>query len=74
MYNDHSITVISDHKLLSTLFQKSLQNTAPRLTQILLKISDYNINVVYQSGNTMQLSDALSQLNSHNVADGNETR
>ena len=39
---------------------------------MLLKISDYNINVVYQPGNTMQLSDALSWLNSHNVADGNK--
>ena len=70
---DHSITVISDHKPLSTLFQKSLQSTAHRLTQMLLKISDYNINVVYWPGNTMQLSDTLRQLNSHNVADGNKT-
>ena len=70
---DNSVTVISDHKPLSTLFQKSFQSTAPRLTQMLLKISDYNINVVYQPANTMQLSDALSWLNSHNVVDGNKT-
>ena len=70
---DHSIRVIEDHGLLSTLVQKSLQSTAPRLPQMLLKVSDYNINVVYQPGNTMQLSNALSQLNSHNVADGNKT-
>ena len=72
VYN-HSITVISDHKPLSTLFQKSLQRTAPRLTQMLLKMSNYNINVIYQPGNTMQLSNALSQLKSHNIADGNKT-
>ena len=65
--------MISDHKLLSSLFQKSLQSTAPSLNQMLLKISDYNINDVYQPGNTMQLRDALSWLNSHNVADGNKT-
>ena len=70
---DHSLMVISDHKPHSTLFQKSLQSNAPRLTWMLLKISDYNINVVYWSGNTMPLSDALSWLNSHNVADGNKT-
>ena len=65
--------MISDYKPLSTLFQKSLQSTAPRPTQMLLKISGYSINVVYQHGNTMQLSDALSQLNSHNIADENKT-
>ena len=40
---------------------------------MLSKILDYNIDVVYQPGNTMQLSDALSLLNSHNAVDENKT-
>ena len=36
---DHSITVISDHKPLSTLFQKSLQSTAPKLTDLATQYS-----------------------------------
>ena len=53
-------TVFNDHKPLEAIFKKPL-NTAPmRLQRMLLKLQWYDINVQYQKGETMHLSDTLS--------------
>ena len=64
------MNIITDHKPLISLFSKCLANTSPRLVRMMLHISDYDANVLYQKGSKMFLSDALSCLSSHNTRQG----
>ena len=66
----HTVHVITDHKLLVSLFKKSLVDASPCLTRMLMQLLDYTLNVCYQRGDKMHLSDALSHLSSHNNATG----
>ena len=65
--------IITDHKPLTSLFSKCLANTSPRLARMMLHISDYDANVLYQKGSKMFLSDALSHLSSHTSVHDVET-
>ena len=60
------VHIITDHKPLVSLFRKSLTSASPRLSRMLLHIVDYQLDVMYQPGTKMHLSDALSSLTSHN--------
>ena len=60
------VHVITDHKPLVSLFRKSLTSVSPRISRMLLCILDYQLDVMYQPGTKMHLSDALSRLTSHN--------
>ena len=62
----HKVHMIMDHKPLVSLFKKSLISTSPRLSRMLLHIIDYQLDVMYQPGTKMHLSDAWSRLTSHN--------
>ena len=64
---DRPVTIILDHKPLVSLFKKSLANSSPRLSRMLLQILDYDLQIVYQEGSKMHLSDALSRLSSHKI-------
>ena len=66
----HTVYVITDHKPLVSLFKKSLVDASPHLTHMLMQLLDYTLNVHYQSGERMHLSNALSHLSSHNMAAG----
>ena len=57
--------MITDHKPLVSLFEKSLTLSSPRLSWMLHCIIDYQLDVMYQPGTKMHLSDALSRLTSH---------
>ena len=59
------VTIISDHKLLVSLFKKSLTSSSPCLSRMLLQILDYDLNIVYQEGSKMHLSDTISRLSTH---------
>ena len=65
--------IITDHKPLTSLFSKCLANTSLRLARMMLCISDYDANVLYQKGSKMFLSDALSHLSSHNTRQGKQS-
>ena len=52
------VDIVTDHKPLVSLFRKSLTSASPRLSRML--------DVMYQPGAKMHLSDALSRLTSHN--------
>ena len=65
--------IITDCKPLTSLFSKCLANISPRLARMMLCISDYDTNVLYQKGSKMFLSDALSRLSSHNVRQGKQS-
>ena len=49
---------------------KSLVDASPHLLRMLMQVLDYTLNVCYQPGDTMHLSDALSHLSSHDKATG----
>ena len=66
----HKVTVITDHKPLVSLFKKSLGLSSPRLARMLLQILDFDLDVVYQLGSQMHLSNAISRLSSHNPDKG----
>ena len=65
--------IITDHKPLTSLFSKCLANTSPRLVRMMLHISDYDANVLFQKESKMFLSDALSRLSSHNTRQGKQS-
>ena len=64
------VTVISDHKPLVSLFKKSLTSSSPCLSRMLLQILDYDLNIVYQEGSKMHLSDDISRLSTHKLDKG----
>ena len=66
----HTVYVITYHKPLVSLFKKSLVDASPHLTHMLMQLLDYMLNVHYQPGERMHLSDALSHLSSHNMIAG----
>ena len=69
----HKVAVITDHKPLISLFKKSLGSSSPRLARMLLQILNFDLDVVYQPGSQMHLSDAISRLSSHNPDKGDTT-
>ena len=64
------VHVITDHKPLVSLFKKSLVNLSPRLTRMLVQVLDYTLDVTYQPGTQMHLSDAISRLSTHDNSKG----
>ena len=65
--------IITDHKPLLPLFQKSLINTTPHLSRLLLHVSEYDVQLCYQPRSRMKLSDALSRQSNHSTDAGNKT-
>ena len=43
---------------------------APRLTRMMLRLSDYNLSMLHKAGKLMFLSDALSRLRTHDSNKG----
>ena len=64
------VTIITDHKPLLAVFKKCIHNMAPRLARMMLRLSGYNITMLYKAGKEMFLSDALSRLRTHDVNKG----
>ena len=63
-----TLHVITDHKPLVSLFKKSLVDASPYLTRMLMQLLDLTLNVSYQPGDKMHLSNVLGHLSSHNKA------
>ena len=57
--------IITDHKPLVSSFRNSLVDPSPRLTRKLVQLLDYTLDVTYQPGANMHLSDAISRLSTH---------
>ena len=60
------VHIITDHKLLITLFRKNLHATSPRLSHMLVQILDYNIEFYHQEGTKMHY-DADFNVTTHDV-------
>ena len=65
--------IITDHKTLLPLCQKSLTNTTPHLSRFLLCVSEYDVQLHNQPGSRMKLSDTLSRQSNHSTDAGNKT-
>ncbi len=57
---DH-ITVLTDHQNLETIFKKPILAAPKRLQRMRLRLQKYHIDVKYQKGKRMHISDALSR-------------
>ena len=59
--------VIVDHKAIEYMIKSKTESPTTRLKTLLLKLSEYTIDLKYQKGSEMHTSDALSRL--QNIAD-----
>ena len=59
--------VLVDHKVIEYMIKSKTETPTTRLKTLLLKLSEYTIDLKYQKGSEMYTSDALSRL--HNLAD-----
>ena len=64
------VHIITDHKPLVSLFRKSLVDSSPWLTRMLIQLLDCTLEVTYQPGVQMHLSDAITRLSSHDNSKG----
>ena len=55
-------TVVTDHKPLVTICQKTIHSAPARLQRMLLRVQGYDFQVIYRPGAQMILADALSRL------------
>ena len=60
----------TDHKPLLALFQKNIINAPPRLARLLLRVSHYDLELVYKKGKEMYISNSLSHMPNHKVNNG----
>ena len=59
--------VLVDHKTIEYMIKSKTESPITRLKTLLLKLSEYTIDLKYQKGSEMQTSDALSRL--QNIVD-----
>ena len=59
--------VIVDHKVIENMIKSKTESPTTRLKTLLLKLSEYTIDLKYQKDSEMHTSDALSRL--QNIAD-----
>ena len=59
--------VLVDHKAIEYMIKSKTESFTTRLKTLLLKLSEYTIDLKYQKGSEMHSRDALSRL--HNIAD-----
>ena len=59
--------VLVDHKAIEYMIKSKTESPTTRLKTLLLKLSKYTIDLKYQKGSEMHMSDALSRL--HNFTD-----
>ena len=59
--------VLIDHKATEYMIKSKTESPTTRLKTLLLKLSEYTINLKYQKGSEIHTSDALSRL--QNIAD-----
>ena len=61
------LEVLVDHKAIEYMIKSKTESPMTRLKTLLLKLSEYTIELKYQKGSEMHTSDALSRL--HNFTD-----
>ena len=64
---NHYFEVLVDHKAIEYMVKSRTETPTTRLKTLLLKLSEYTIDLKYQKGLEMHTSDALNRL--HNLTD-----
>ena len=59
--------VLVDHKAIKYMIKSKTESPITRLRTLLLKLSEYTIDLTYQKGSEVHTSNALSRL--HNITD-----
>ena len=57
------VSLITDHKLLVTIFKKDVATLSQRFWQILLKNYQYRVRIIYNPGPDLFIADWLSRQN-----------
>ena len=57
-----NFTVHTDHSPLMNVFKECLNETSPRLQQLLLRLSQYEMNIKYVTQKNVPIADCLSHL------------
>ena len=52
--------VESDHKPLQSSFKRNINKAPPQIQRLLLRLQKYDINLIFSSGNSIPVPDALS--------------
>ena len=65
--HNHYFEVLVDHKAIEYMVKSKMETPTIKLKTLLLKSSEYTIDLKYQKGSEMHTSDALSRL--HNLTD-----
>ena len=60
LYGRDVVHVKTDHQPLEAIFKKDLGSAPKRLQRMLLRLQHYNLDVKYQKGSSMVMSDPLS--------------
>ena len=58
---NRSVTVETDHKPLTTIMKKSLTSAPRRLQRMLLRLQNYEFDLVYKPGTQVIIADTLSR-------------
>ena len=66
LLHNHYFEVLVDHKAIEYMVKSKTETPTMRLKTLLLKLSEYTIDLKYKKGSEMHTSDALSRL--HNLA------
>ncbi len=61
------VTVLTDHQNLEVIFKKPILAAPKRLQRMRLRLQKYHIDVKYQKGKNMHISDALSRATTANA-------
>ena len=64
--------VLLDHKAIEYMIKSKTESPTTRLKTLLLKLSEYTIDLKYQKGSEMLTSDALSRLQNITDTPGNK--
>ena len=62
LLHNHYFEVLVDHKAIEYMIKSKTETSTRRLKALFLKLSEYTIDLKYQKGSEMHISDALSRL------------
>ena len=72
LFHNRYLEVLVDHKAIEYMIKSKTETPTTKLKTLLLKLGKFTINLKYQKGSEMYMSDALSQL--QNLTDTSDNK
>ena len=72
LLHNHYFEVLVDHKAIEYMVKSKTETPTTRLKTLLLKLSEYTIDLKNQKGSEMHTSNALSRI--HNLTDTSDKK